>query len=91
MGAFVQELVSSVFTFVVYALIFAGVYKIFQMSTELGEIKDLLRDIRRNTDHHLNPPAASEQSPPSQSPDDLLRALRDQNYPLDYASDRAKE
>jgi len=41
--------VSSLMTGVMYCLFFAVVYKVFTLSTELNELKDLLREIRRNT------------------------------------------
>jgi hypothetical protein len=96
MGAIVQEFVGGILTFIVYGLIFAGVYKLYHMATDLSEMKDLLRDIRRNTEDGLKPIAGLQ--PVSQlpqtangSPDELLRALRDQNYPLDYPAGHAKE
>ena len=33
-----------------YAVLFAAVYKLFQISTDLGEIKDLLKGQRRNNE-----------------------------------------
>lgn len=96
MGGFIQEFVGGMMTLVVYGMIFAGVYKVFQISTDLNELKDLLRDIRRNTDSQLSPVAAAKSNQPAtqvplpaagQSPEDLLRALREQNYSLDYAED----
>ena len=41
--------VSSLLTGVMYCLFFAVVYKVFTLTTELNELKDLLREIRRNT------------------------------------------
>ena len=89
MGSFFQEIVSGLLTLLVYSLMFAGVYKVFQIATDMGEIKELLRDIRRNSDHAPAIPARA-QAHPSQSPEDLMRALREQNYPLDYPSDAAE-
>ena len=76
MGTLIQEIFSSIVTLTICALIFAGIYKVFQISTDLGEIKDLLRDIRRNTDESLTPLACAR---PSQSPEDSLRALSNQS------------
>jgi len=90
MGGFFQEVVSGLLTLLVYSLMFAGVYKVFQIATDMGEIKELLRDIRRNSDHAPAIPAAVAQVHASQSPEDLMRALREQNYPLDYPSDTAE-
>jgi hypothetical protein len=67
-----QTIIGSVTALVVYGLIVAGVIKIFQVHTELHEIKELLRDIRRNTQHGLAPVASNA---PYQSPEELIRAL----------------
>jgi hypothetical protein len=68
----VQFILGSLAPLVVYCLILAGVIKIFQMHTELNAIKELLRDIRRNTDHEI---PASTSAVPFQSPEDLIRAI----------------
>ena len=44
-----EALMSGVMTIFFYALVIAAVWKVFQMATELGEIKAILSDIRRNT------------------------------------------
>jgi hypothetical protein len=55
----------------IFALVAAGVAKIFQMAGTLLEIKELLNDIKRNTDSHAPaPPFASTESAES-----LLRAV----------------
>jgi hypothetical protein len=55
----------------IFALVAAGVAKIFQMAGTLSEIKELLNDIKRNTDSHSPaPPFASTESAES-----LLRAV----------------
>ncbi len=64
------------FSVAVYALLLAGVFKLFQIATDLGEIKDLLRDLKRNTENPL-PPALSS----SQSAESLLRAVSAESYP----------
>ena len=42
-------------------LIVCAMYKVFQMSAELSQIKDILSDIRRNTQDNM--PAARSQAP----------------------------
>jgi hypothetical protein len=74
LGGLIQTMVSSAVTIVVYGLIVAGVYKIFQVAADLSEIKDLLRDIKRNTQDTLVPGVR-------QSPEDLLRAVGAESYP----------
>ena len=55
----------------VLALAAAGVAKVFQIAGTLSEIKDLLTDIKRNTDTHVPPvPFASTEAAES-----LLRAV----------------
>ena len=76
MGGIAQAMVSSVVALVAYAVVLAGVYKVFQMAGELSEIKDLLRDIKRNTQDPLVPDRAPPVAPAvPQSHEDLLRAL----------------
>lgn len=48
MGA-MQAIISSVMTIFFYAVVIAAVWKIFQATSELMEIKKLLVDIRHNT------------------------------------------
>lgn len=60
--AMLQVVVSGVVTVVVYAMIVAGVMKLFQIATDLGEIKDALNEIRRNT-QDVVPPSFARHSP----------------------------
>jgi hypothetical protein len=57
-----QIVLSGVATLFVYAMIVAGVTKLFQIATDLGEIKDALNEIRRNTQDAM-PPALVRHSP----------------------------
>jgi len=79
LGAVIQAVVSSGVTIVVYAVILAGVYKLFQIATDVGEMKDLLRDIKRNTQEI--PAPHPEATRVSRSPEDLLRSLSAESYP----------
>jgi len=55
----------------IFALVAAAVAKIFQMASNLSEVKDLLADIKRNTDAHMPaPPFAS-----TDSAENLLRMV----------------
>jgi hypothetical protein len=47
--AMLQVLVSGLVTMALYGAVVLGVVKIFQIATELGEIKDALLEIKRNT------------------------------------------
>jgi len=59
-----------------YAAVMAGVLKLFQIGTDLGEIKDLLRDIKSNTNDSMSPAISTPESP-----EHLLRAVSAESYP----------
>jgi len=80
-----QVVVGSVTSLLLYGLLIAGVYKAFQAHAELGEIKELLRDIRRNTE--VNAPAAPAMSPAS--PEDLISAIHRQGAAEAVLSERS--
>jgi hypothetical protein len=63
------ELIGGFFTLTIYLVITFGVYKVGQAVTELNEIKEILKDIRRNTDD--SQPAA----PAPTSAESLVRAI----------------
>ena len=66
-------------------LIVCAVYKVFQISGQLSEIKDLLADIRRNT-QDFTPASVSTQPPrpPGQlTESEMYRALHDDSYLAD--------
>jgi hypothetical protein len=68
-----QLIISGVGSLLVYGMMIAAVYKLFQIATDLTEIKDALQEIKRNTQDAAPPgwpPAAKESSPES-----LMRAL----------------
>ena len=68
-----QVVFSGLVTIIVYGVILFGVYKLFQIGSDVSEIKELLREIRRNTENVsplVTPPAHSESyadSPSSRS------------------------
>ena len=69
-----QLIVGGLGSLIVYGIVIAAVYKLFQIATELSEIKDTLQDIKRNTQDVHSP--ATWTSPPEQSsPESLMRAL----------------
>ena len=53
-------------------LIAGGVYKVFQMATDLREMKDILREIKHNTHDYTVHPAAVAPQPVAVSPDAIL-------------------
>jgi len=68
-----------VFSIIGFLVILAGVYKVFQMSTDLRETKELLRDIKRNTQDFPARHLTGEASGPI-SPEDLVRAVHAQSF-----------
>ena len=70
---FMQLAVGQVISLIVFGLLVAGVLKAFQMAADLGEIKDLLRDIKRNT-QDVSAERASESSP------NLMQAYSDAEF-----------
>ena len=71
-----QVAVSSVMSIVVYSLLLFGAFKVVQIATELSEIKELLKDIKRNTEDN-SPTALSA----VRSPENLMRAVAAATYP----------
>ena len=69
----IQAVIGSVVSIAFYSLMLYGIYKIFQISTEISEMKDLLRDIKRNTEEI--PPAGPARP---QSHEDFMRTLADE-------------
>jgi hypothetical protein len=67
----IPTIISGLATLVVYGLIVASVYKVFQMSSDLTEVKELLKDIRRNTE---------VATPVTQSTENLMRAVHGESY-----------
>ena len=62
----IQALFTSLVTIMVYGIIIAAVFKLFQIGKDLGEIKDLLQDIKRNT-QDVPPPMAAPYSSGAES------------------------
>ena len=78
LGAALSSLASLLFL----TLVVAAVIKAFQIASTLTEVKDLLADIKRNTNaHSLGGPLTS--SPMSvESADNLLRAVAEMDHPV---------
>ena len=84
---FLQLAVSEVVSIVGFTLLLFGAIKVFQIKSELTEIKDLLGDIKRNTSDFTGRdftgrdlPAASPLQAAYQSPDQVLRSVDDKSY-----------
>ena len=72
----VQAILGTLVSIVIYAVILMGVIKLFQIATDLSEIKDLLHDIKRNTQDAALPGLSA---PPS--PESLLHAVNAESAP----------
>jgi hypothetical protein len=72
----VQAAISGIMTILVYTVILFAVFKIFQIATDLGEIKEVLKDIKRGIEDH-SPASLST----VRSPESLLRAVTAESYP----------
>jgi hypothetical protein len=68
-----QVVFNGLATMVVYAVIVAGVVKLFRIASDLGEIKEALLDIKRNT-QDVVPAVLSPRSP--EIPDSLSALAR---------------
>jgi hypothetical protein len=71
-----QLAISGIMTILVYSMILLTVFKIFQIATDLSEIKELLKDVKRNSEDHSPIPLSMTRSPES-----LLRAVSAESYP----------
>jgi hypothetical protein len=65
-----QIVVNGLVSVVAYALLAFGIFKIYSISSDVSEIKDLLRDIKRNTEDVSLTPGARVPSTEA-----LLRAV----------------
>ena len=67
------NILSGLITMIGYILVVFSAYKVFTMASEITEMKDILRDIRRNLE--MAPVAGSANSPES-----LVRAVNAASY-----------
>jgi hypothetical protein len=61
----IQAVLGTLVSTVIYAVILTGVVKLFQIATDLREVKDLLHDIKRNTQDASLPRLQTTPSPES--------------------------
>ena len=83
-GAFVSEIIS----IIGYVMVFLGVYKIFQISSTLGEIKELLKSGQRGLAGPSTPLGPLSLDPADAYAENLLRAVNQDAHPVDTASTR---
>jgi hypothetical protein len=76
-------------TLVMFFLVIAGVMKVFQVASDVRELKEVLQDIRRNTQPavvpaHAAPAAAFSGSGGVPTPEELVRAVHAQSFGDDF-------
>lgn len=77
-GPFVAEIIS----IIGYAVLFVGVYKLFQIGSDLGEIKELLKSGQRNfagPSEPSRPPVPLHSDPADAYAENLLRAVNQEH------------
>ena len=74
-GPFVAEFM----TIIGYVMIFVGVYKIFQISSDLGEIKELLKSGQRGFAGPSGPVGPVVADPAEAYAENLLRAVNQEH------------
>ncbi len=74
-----ETIISGGLTLVVYTLIVIAVYRVFQIGTDVSEMKKLLNDIRRNTAPAESQGALTTVSRPD-SAEALVRAVHAASY-----------
>ena len=80
-GAFVTEIIS----IIGYVMIFLGVYKIFQISSTLGEIKELLKS-QRTYGGPSAPLGALPSDPAEAYAENLLRAVNHESREAEHTA-----
>lgn len=63
-------------TTIIYAVLVFAVVKIYAISVDVSEIKELLRDIKRNTEEHVPLTLGAHAA----SPESLVRAVHASSY-----------
>ena len=76
-GPFVAEIM----TIIGYVMIFAGIYKLFQIGSDLGEIKELLKSQRGfvGPPGTFGPPRPAASDPAEAYAENLLRAVNQEH------------
>ena len=74
---FLSIAVSNIIGLVIFAMIAAGVFKIFRVASDMHEVKDLLREISRNT-HDFTPAGYRAAAEPT--PESLGHAVEAESY-----------
>jgi hypothetical protein len=72
-------------TLALFALVVAGVMKLFQLASDVRELKGVLQDIRRNTQGSASLPATPALGASGvPTPEELVRAVHAQTFGDDF-------
>jgi hypothetical protein len=77
-----QAFFGDILSIVLFALLAAGIMKIFQVASDVREMKDAVLDIKRNTQDIPLPVPARQAAPQSGpiSPEELVRSVNASSY-----------
>jgi hypothetical protein len=76
-----ESILTGGLTVIVYTLILVSIYRVFQIGTDVGEIKELLKEIKRNTAPVESQRAAATMgSHAPESAEALVRAVHSASY-----------
>jgi hypothetical protein len=75
----IESIITGGLTVVVYALLLVSIYRVFQIGADVGEMKELLKDIKNNMASSGLPTATTVASRP-ESPEALVRAVHSASY-----------
>jgi hypothetical protein len=72
-------------TLVMFAMVAVGVMKLFQLATDVRDLKDVLKDIRRDMQGPVGLPAAPALGASAvPTPEELVRAVHAQTFGDDF-------
>jgi hypothetical protein len=74
----IESIITGGLTVVLYALVLVSIYRVYQIGADVGEMKELLKDIKNNT-ASAKLPASTVASRP-ESPEALVRAVHSASY-----------
>lgn len=80
----IPDLLGAGTTLVMFALVVAGVMKLFQLASDVRDMKDVLQDIRRNTQQHAAPSLGAPAASGVPTPEELVRAVHAQSFGDDF-------
>jgi hypothetical protein len=81
-----QIVISGAMSILAYAMVVLVVVKIFKVSNEVAEVKELLLEIKRNTEDLVPASVAAR----AQSPESLIRAVNASSYQVEGRGEPAK-